>query len=165
MGEDAKLQILSNDLIRRLRNSSEELGKGAKIEIVDNYAQKLANSGFRGEQLRRIITNGIRGYEGKLRRCKEQGRRLHRSSTDSQGARVRKKLLSKANWFKKGRRKEQEDQKSRGYQGAKNLGRRGNRELQIKSVLFVEQSPKGELASRLREALRKMEQPLDSKLK
>ena len=41
MGEDSKIQILSNDLIRRLKNSSEELGEGAKVEIVDNYTQKL----------------------------------------------------------------------------------------------------------------------------
>ena len=83
MGEDAKLQILSNDLIRRLKNNSEELGQGAKLQIVDDSAQKLVNSGFKGEQLRRIISNGIKGYEGKLRRCMEQGSRLHRSSTDS----------------------------------------------------------------------------------
>ena len=51
MGEDAKIQILSNDLIRRLKNSSEELGGGAKVEIVNNYAQKLMNSGYKGEQL------------------------------------------------------------------------------------------------------------------
>ena len=166
MGEDAKLQILSNDLIRRLKNNSEELGQGAKLQIVDDSAQKLVNSGFKGEQLRRIISNGIKGYEGKLRRCMEQGSRLHRSSTDSQGARVRKKLLSKANWFRKRSRNNKEDQKSRNSQGAKNLGsRKRGRELEIKSVLFVEQSPKGELASRLREVLRKMEQTLGFRVK
>ena len=84
MGEDAKIQILSNDLVRRLKNSSEELGKGAKIDNVDIYMQKLLNSGYQGEILQRIITNGIKGYENKLRRCKEEGRNLHRSSTDSQ---------------------------------------------------------------------------------
>ena len=83
----------------------------------------------------------------------------------SQGARVKKKFLSKANWFKKGRRKDNGNQKSTGYQGAKSLGSRRNGELQIKSVLFVEQSPRGELASRLREALRKMEQTLGFKVK
>ena len=49
MGQDSKIQVLSNDLVRRLKNNSEELGGGAKIEIVDNYTQKLLNSGYRGE--------------------------------------------------------------------------------------------------------------------
>ena len=98
MGEDAKIQILSNDLIRRLKNSSEELGGGAKVEIVNNYAQKLLNSGYKGEQLyTRIITNSIKGNEKKLRMCREQGSRLHRSSLDSQGARMKRKLLAKTN--------------------------------------------------------------------
>ena len=41
MGEYSKIKILSNDLIRRLKNSSEELGRGGKVEIVDNYSQML----------------------------------------------------------------------------------------------------------------------------
>ena len=45
------MQVLSNDLIRRLMNSSEELDKGAKVKIVDDYSQKLVNSGYTGEQL------------------------------------------------------------------------------------------------------------------
>ena len=99
MTQDSKIQVLSNDLVRRLKNNSEELGGGAKIEIVDNYTQKLLNSGYRGEVLQRIITNGIKGYENKLRRCVELGSKLYRSSTDSQGARIKKKLLAKSNWF------------------------------------------------------------------
>ena len=168
MGEDAKIQILSNDLIRRLMNNSEQLGQGAKIKIVDDYSQKLLNSGFRGEQLRKIISNGIKGYEGKVRRCQEQGRMLHRTSTDSQGARIRKKLLSKTNWFKKRRRKEDDGasgSKEHEVQGTFRNGSRKLKELELKSVLFVEQSPKGELASRLREALRRMEQTLGFRVK
>ena len=163
MGEDAKIQILSNDLVRRLRNSSEELGKGAKVEIVDNYAQKLVNSGFRGEQLRRIVTNGIKGYESKLRRCREQGWRLHRSSTDSQGERIRRKLLGKSNWFRKRRKivKEDEQKATRRSFG----GNKYRRELPVKTVLFVEQSPMGELAKKLKDTLRGMEQTLGFRVK
>ena len=162
MGEESKIQVLSNDLIRRLKNNSEELGKGAKIEIVGNYTQKLLNSGFKGEQLVRIITNGVKGYENKLRRCQELGMNMHRSSTDSQGARVRKKLLSKSNWFKKRRGNYTNNQEQKkggfGFQGATGRGSRYNKEVELKSVLFVEHSPNGELAKRLREAMRRMEQ-------
>ena len=162
MGEDAKIQILSNDLIRRLRNNAEELGRGAKIEIVDNYAQKLMNSGYMGEQLQKIVTNGIKGYEGQLRRCKEQGRKLHRSSTDSQGERIRKKLLGKSNWFKKRRSKKDNTQETKGRSFKRS---KPHMELEVKTVLFVEQSPMGELAKKLRETLRSMEQTLGFRVK
>ena len=126
MGEDAKIQVLSNDLVRRLKNNSEELGMGAKVKIVDDYTQKLLNSGYKGEQLKRIITNGIKGYENKVRMCREQGVKLHRTSTDSQGARVRNKLLARTNWFKKRRRKDDQDPNTRrsgcGVKGAQRGG-------------------------------------------
>ena len=163
MGEDAKIQVVSNDLVRRLQNNSEELGRGAKVEIVNNYAQKLANSGYRGEQLKRIIINGIKGYESKRRRCRELGRGIHRTSVDSSGARIKKKLLSKSNWFKKKKKEEQE--KEQMEPGATSWGSRPAKELEVKTVLFVEQSPGGELAKRMRETLRNMEHTLGFKVK
>ena len=40
MGEDSKVQILSNDLIRRLSNCSVDIGAEEKRRIVDKYGQK-----------------------------------------------------------------------------------------------------------------------------
>ena len=59
--------------------------------------------------MQRIITNGIKGYENKRRRCLKDGRKLHRTAADSQGARSRKKLLAKSNWFRQ--RKKNDDGK------------------------------------------------------
>ena len=120
------------------------------------------NSGYRGEQLQKIVTNGIKGYEGKLRRCVEQGRRLHRSSTDSQGERIRRKLLGKSNWFRRKKTKKDGEQYASGG-GFRRSNQR--KELEVKTVLFVEQSPKGELAKKLRETLRDMEQTLGFRVK
>ena len=64
-------------MIKRLRVSLRDMEQtqrsGAKVSIVDNYSQKLVNSGFKGEQLQKIIVNGVKGYESKLRRCVDQG--------------------------------------------------------------------------------------------
>ena len=164
MGEDAKVQVVSNDLVRRLLNNSEELGAGSKVEIVDNYSQKLSNSGYRGEQLKRIILNGIKGYEGKVRRCRNNGRKLHRSSIDSMGERIRKKLVGKSNWFRKRK-------KSNMYGGVKKPGGTSEqkdknfKEPSVRTVLFVDQSPGGELARRIKEQLRTMEPTLGFKTK
>ena len=43
MGEDSKIQILSNDLIRRLSNCGLDIGAKKKRRIVDKYGQKLFN--------------------------------------------------------------------------------------------------------------------------
>ena len=46
MAENSKIQVLSNELIRRLKNTSLELGEEVKVEILDGYTQKLINSGY-----------------------------------------------------------------------------------------------------------------------
>ena len=81
MAENAKIQILGNDMIRRLLNCSEDIPKEDLRRIADNYAQKLINGGFSLEQTRRIIVSGIKGYRSKVKRCKEQGARLRRTCT------------------------------------------------------------------------------------
>ena len=46
MAENAKIQVLSNDLIRRFMNTREDLPDGDFCKMTDGYAQKLLNSGF-----------------------------------------------------------------------------------------------------------------------
>ena len=63
MEENAKIKTLSNDLTRRLLNTSVRLGMEEKIKVIDAYSQKLLNAGFGLDQVRRIVTNGIKGFE------------------------------------------------------------------------------------------------------
>ena len=100
MEENAKIQTVSNDLVRRLCNTGESLGAREQCKVVDDYGQKLANSGYSLEQVRRILVNGIKGFEGRKLRCKREGRSLYRKAFQSQGARTRKKLLAKTSWYK-----------------------------------------------------------------
>ena len=82
------------------------------------------------------------------------------------GARIKKKVLSKSNWFKKKKgEQEKEQMKAKREPGATNWGSRPAKELEVKTVLFVEQSPGGELAKRMRETLRNMEHTLGFKVK
>ena len=69
-----------------------------------------------------------------------------------------KKLLEKANWYNKRRRNAIEDEK---LGSRKNRGKRMNNKVQTeqpapKTLLFVEQTNDGELASRLRELVRRL---------
>ena len=100
MGENMKQQILTQEIIRRLGNTCEDLGREDYKEIIDGACQKMANSGYGGEQMRRIVIAGIRGWGNKILRCKAEGRRLRRTAKESQGARTRMKLLGKSTWFR-----------------------------------------------------------------
>ena len=70
MEENSKNQILANDLVRRMCKSMELMEKDESRKVVEDYAKKLLNSGYSVEHVRRIIVNGIRGYEGRRRRCR-----------------------------------------------------------------------------------------------
>ena len=159
MEENSKHQVLANDLVRRLCNSMEQLGEEERRRIIDGYSQKLINSGYGIDQTKKIIVNGIRGYEGKGRklRCVKEGRRLHRTSKESQGARERKKLLAKLNWYRsRDKIDHYEDGRKGNRRNREGTGPKGAKSPVFKSVLFVEQTPDGELARRLREVLQRL---------
>ena len=68
---------------------------------MDEYAQKLLNSGYTIEVTRKIIVAGLKGYEKKLMNSKKPGgKKLLRSAIESYKGRTRKKLLGKTEWFK-----------------------------------------------------------------
>ena len=45
MNENSKIQILADDLTRRLLHIEESLGIEKMVVVVDAYSQKLVNSG------------------------------------------------------------------------------------------------------------------------
>ena len=145
MEENVKLKIVSNDLVRRLCNSMEDMGVEERMRVVDGYSQKLINSGYSIEQTRGIIVSGIKGYEGRRRRCSLEGRKLWRKAAESEGARIQKKLLSKKSWYKGDRKKTDYYERlgSRSSNGGKR--KESSKPLEQKSVLFVENTNEGSL--------------------
>ena len=98
MNENVKLQILSQNMIRRLMNVSEELGAENRGAIVDMYAKKLLQSGYKKEQTRKIVLNGIKGFENKKRSRQEKGLKLRSTAKMSSKNRHINKLLGKTTW-------------------------------------------------------------------
>ena len=157
MEENGKIQILSNDLVRRLCNTMESLGAREQHLVVDGYAQKLLNSGYGKEQVRKIVVNGIKGYEGRKSRCKKEGRRLRRTAKESLGARLKKKLLSKTSWYKGLGAKVDHYTKPRVRRSTKREQKMvTNTRVEHKTVLFIEQTANGELGKRLRELMSRL---------
>ena len=65
MPENTKYQILSQDIVRGLLNTCESMGADIREQALDEYTQKLVNTGYTKEQTRRIVLTGIRGSKTK----------------------------------------------------------------------------------------------------
>ena len=171
MGENQKITILTQEVIRRLHNTQEELDGEVFRGIVDRFAQKMINSGHKAEMARRITIAGIKGWRSRIQKCRREGRRIRRTARHSLEARIRMKLLGKATWFKK-RRKGGEKPQYRGRGAGK---RSQGQDTEVdggsstksspRSVIFVEQTPGGELACRLKELLNRIEPMLGFSIK
>ena len=169
--ENTKQASLAQEMVRRMKNTSELLPMGERIVIVSKYAQKLLNSGYSHEQARKVIVNGLKGYEKKLRESKKGGKKLHLGARDLGGRRARKKLLAKSSWFRqkkmddsspeeirgRGKKRKIGDEEEYGISEKKEVGKEENKkddqkkELRTTSVLFLELTKGGSLAQHLRE--------------
>ena len=160
MNENSKMQIISNDMVRRLKNTMEELGAPFKGAIVDQYAKKLLRSGYSLEQTRKVLKNGIKGYENRRRSRLSKGLPLRSTGKMSRGSRYRKKLVSKTNWYRKSSKKEQPVGSSYAKESRKGSSEKPqskeNNHPTPKTVLFVEHSRGGELATRMKELVRRL---------
>ena len=87
-------------------NTCEGLPGEEYIKISDNYADKLKNSGYRVEQIRKIMLTGIKGYGAKKTRREQTGKPLRRTAEESQGANMKNKLVEKALGSKRARKEQ-----------------------------------------------------------
>ena len=97
--ENMKVQSLTNDVVRQMKNISELVEQEKRNQIIDNYARKLMRSGYVKDKARNIIIAGLKGYE-KVLGLERKGRcKVHRSAKYSMKARYQKKLIGKSTWF------------------------------------------------------------------
>ena len=159
MGENMKMSITANDLVRRLLNTSEQEGADVRSKVVDDYAQELTNSGYGIDQVRKIIINGIKGYEGRKRKRAAEGRSLRSTAAGSRGSRIRKKLTNKTSWYKSRHgKKSNMDMYGAGNKGSsKNIaGRKEQQQVEYKTTLFVENTHEEQLAKNMRELMKRL---------
>ena len=147
LSERTKVSSLSQELIRRMKNTSEDVPMKERIDIIDEYAKQLVTSGYSPNQARDIIQAGLVGYETLVKKVEKKEAVLHRSASEGAGERKRKKLLGKGNWFvqKKGRK----IVVKQGKQNLKKRSKEQEKEKDFTTVLFVKQTPNGVLAKRL----------------
>ena len=171
MGQNGKMASLSQELIRRMKNTNLDLDQSQCDKVIDDYSVKLVSSGYERQQVHRVITSGLRGFEKMVRKQKDGQGDIHKPASSTKTTRNRKKLLGRCSWFKdkkdkkdqmneEGNKKYNKKQKPKVPHRSKASSDRNQvfpiNRMKTSTVLFVEQTPNGELASRLREAEEKL---------
>ena len=137
-----------------MQNIDENIPESERIEVIDNYIDRLLVSGYKVDQIREIIESGLKGYIRKLKRAKKSENPLHRPAASTLQSRI-KKLTEKSSWYKK---KPNTLNSSNNPPSNSNSNKPPNQNTSPKviSVMFVQKTPDSLLANRLREADRKL---------
>ena len=121
----------------------------SRIVVIDDFSRQLISSGWGRDQVYKIVTAGLLGYENIKLGAEKLGKGIHSSAAEGAVARRRKKLVGKSSWFKN-------PPKSNTREGPKHHSRK-KKSSEVKerktpvSILFVPQTPFGALANRLKE--------------
>ena len=151
MPEGGKIASLSQEVVRRMQNTTEMLDQSERDTVINEYIKKLTFSGYGRKQVKEIIECGLRGYEKKLEKAKRAGCELHREACDTLKTRQKKKLLAKTTWYKKKKKVDEKEEKdSRRKPGTSQGKTTTTTPPPTVSVLFVPKTEGGELATRLR---------------
>ena len=154
MDRSQKIGILSQELIRRLSNVSEGREETEeKIAVVEGYTKQLKQSGYNFMETQEIIRSGYTGLVRKRNRRKESGLPMHREGTKTLVNRTRKKLLDKKMWYRREKEKEENERKGVRKQRREEMkgGKKDRKTVEVKSVVFIQQTKDSRLVKRLRE--------------
>ena len=91
-----KRAVLSQEVIRRFLNTSEEESTEIKDSILLKMAMRLNRSGYKQRQVEEIISSGVKGYQGKW----GNGVTRNRRGIDTEASRRIRKLVEKITWYK-----------------------------------------------------------------
>ena len=110
-GENSKISILVNELMRRFEVMDEKLERSEEIGVIDHFTCQLKNSGYIYKQAREIVISALKGNQRKRENRKGENKR-YRSGEETIETRLNKKLLEASTWFKD-REKENYEKKER----------------------------------------------------
>ena len=168
MGEQQRMAILSNELVRRLSNVQISIVYEEMTEILEHYTHQLKTSGYDRKQTKEIICCGVVGWKRKVERREREGRGFYRHAKATLKHRNKKKLREKSTWFKEKRKREEDEDadveipaRKRGpgemQKTAKPVMKDGKmQQIDVKTVMFIPFTQGGQLAKKLRDAEEKL---------
>ena len=101
LGENSKIASLTQEVVRRSKNTSEEVSIEERVAILNEYHQRLELSQYSLDASRKIMVAGLQGYERIREKAAKTRGNINRSEEEGAAGRHRKKLIGKTNWFKK----------------------------------------------------------------
>ena len=175
MATQQKIQILANELTRRISNINMKNSTQEQYnQVVNQFTQELKNSEYQHRTAREIVISGIRGLKTRIFRRESKKQEFYREAHKTAGVRARKKLVSKENWYKTQDNQDPANitatriarqELPRSLQKGGNKKPKKETESKIKAVMFVPFTPGSELAKLLRENEEKLVKITDSKIK
>lgn len=124
----SKRTILTQECLRRMRNTKVELGEICRNKHLNDFMVKLKNSGYSEKFRKEIMNSAWKAFEKML-------------DEDAKGT---KPLFRHREWNRKEREKFKKSNKLKWYKNTKNS------EIEYRSVLFVPPTPGGILAKELK---------------
>ena len=176
MSNQQKLQILANELTRRLSNINKSNScPNQYTNVINQYTQELKNSEYTFRTAREIVISGIRGLRTRIQLRERKNQNFYREAHTTARQRATKKLVSKETWYKE---QDKENADSPEIQEitrkpTRTIARRGKFGIEkkmpeksiIKSVMFDPYTAGSELAKRLRENEEKLAKITNTKIK
>ena len=99
-----KRTILTQECLRRLRNTKKELGEEVRVKHLNKFMLKIKNSGFSAKYRTQILDSSLAAYEKMLDDDKSGVKPFYRSRYWNQEERRLNKIeRKKNNWYKTGK--------------------------------------------------------------
>ena len=132
-----KRTILTQECLRRLRNTKVELGKDVQNKYLTEFMVKLKNSGYDVQYRKQILDSVLKAFNKMIMDDKNGVKPLYRDKEWQKQERKQEKEKRKLNWYKNGKEK------------------LTNNKKEYKSVLFVPVTKGGVLARELQKKRRR----------
>ena len=102
---EVKLATLSEEVTRRLRNTSLEVNHSSRMEILEKACTKMMTSGHKESFVRKAVVRGIDAFRDKVERSQlDEGhpgfQPLYQKAGWKKDEKTKGKALKKGNWFK-----------------------------------------------------------------
>ena len=95
-----KINILSQEVFRRLHNTSSDIEWDKKVVMLEKFMNELKASGYSKKDRAEILQSGVRRFEN-LKQKEEKGiRPLYRKRSFDEDERKKRKEEKHCNWFK-----------------------------------------------------------------
>ena len=106
INNNSKRTILTQECLRRLRNTKIELGEGVKNEHLTRFMLKMKNSGYTQNFRTQILKSALNAFEKMVQEDKIGTKPLYRKRSWNGENRVQEKQAKRKNWYKSGQKSE-----------------------------------------------------------